>query len=397
VKESNLIPRINDDLDWVGNLQRQLQFTQPDLTHMMGQTREMDIISKRLLDANKLSQTLAFSNLTKELTIASRAFAAFQKSEEFRSFATNAAIISKTNLGIGMEIARTLEPLRTAAAEFGAHFASQFKFDEQAINLGTLAHDQSWLLGMESVTARIAEMARINFAIPESAMLHWPHEALSHRTLLLNDCILNTAALETFHIATISSDAIASLGRLDVASGFVYEHAEVVRRLPPRLPNPEGNDHDRQEHRNEEIGAKLEETLRSIDPRLFELRCKAWGNLAGGVAGARLAMAGIRELFDEVLRIFAPVSDVEATAMWQTRKNPDITKPTRPMRIAYILGEERAAEADALFQFQKSIQRAQKFVHTFADDTELVRAQMTQLEIWIYLLLQYGTQRSRSN
>jgi hypothetical protein len=114
--------------------------------------------------------------------------------------------------------------------------------------------------------------------------------------------------------------------------------------------------------------------------------------LAGGVAGARLGMAGIRELFDEVLRVVAPESAVEATAVWQARTNPDIKKPTRRMRLEYVLGEKRAAEADALLQFERSIQRTQKFVHTFADDVELVRAQMTQLEIWIYLLLQYGTQ-----
>jgi hypothetical protein len=129
-----------------------------------------------------------------------------------------------------------------------------------------------------------------------------------------------------------------------------------------------------------------------MDQRLCDLRRRAWVNLAGGVAGARLGMAGIRELFDEVLRVVAPESAVEATAVWQARTNPDIKKPTRRMRIEYVLGEKRAAEADALLQFERSIQRTQKFVHTFADDVELVRAQMTQLEIWIYLLLQYGTQ-----
>lgn len=397
MKEKDLIPRINNDLDWVGNLQRQMQLAQPDPTRMLGQTREMDIISKNLLAANELYQNFGAGNLVKELAIASRAFANIRASDELTSIAIRAAQMSEEQSRIGMEFARTLGPLRTAAAEFGAHFASLLKLDEQVMNLGNLAHDQSWLHGMESITARIAEMARINFAIPEAALLHWPHEAVSHRNLLLSDCVLNTAALETFHIAAISPNNFASLRRLEVASGFVFEHAEVVRRLPPSLPKTIGGEDDGQEYRNEEVGAKLESTLRSIDMRLFELRRKAWGNMTGGVPGARLGMAGIRELFEEVLRILAPESEVEATAIWQTRTNRDLKKPTRRMRVAYILGEERAAEADAVFQFEKSVQRTQKFVHTFAEDTELVRAQMTQMEIWIYLLLQFDTKGSPCN
>ncbi len=177
---------------------------------------------------------------------------------------------------------------------------------------------------------------------------------------------------------------------------FVFGHAEVVRRLPPRLPNAESSEQEGQEHRKEEIGAKLELPLRSIDQRLFELRQKAWRNVDGSVVGARLGMAGIRELLDEILRIFAPECDVETMPAWQDRTDRNITRPTRQIRLAYVLGEARAAEADALFQFDKSIKRTQKFVHTFADDVELVRAQMTHLEIWIHLLLHYGMQRSRS-
>ena len=117
----------------------------------------------------------------------------------------------------------------------------------------------------------------------------------------------------------------------------------------------------------------------------------------GSVAGARLTMAGIREVFDEILRTFAPESDVEATPAWQNRTNRDITKPTRQVRLAHVLGEERAAEGVVVLQFDKSMRHTQKFVHTFADDVELVRAQMTQLEISIYLIVYCGAQRSLLN
>ncbi len=78
--------------------------------------------------------------------------------------------------------------------------------------------------------------------------------------------------------------------------------------------------------------------------------------------------------------------------MWQARPK-DITQPTRRMRLEYVLGEERACEADTLLQFSESVNRTQKFVHAFADDAELVRVQMAHLEIWIYLLLLYSKER----
>ncbi len=152
--------------------------------------------------------------------------------------------------------------------------------------------------------------------------------------------------------------------RLALATDFVFEHANIVRRLPPHLPDAESGEQKVQEHRTEEIGTKLELALRRVDQRLADLRQKAWRNMDGSVVGARLSMAGIREVFDEILRTFAPESDVEATPAWQNRTNRDITKPTRQVRLAYVLGEERAAEAVVVLQFDKSIRGTQKFVHT---------------------------------
>jgi len=337
------------------------------------------------------------SVLAKELTLASRAIAEFRMRPEFDLFAANLDQTSGMTASIGKQLALTLAPLQITATEIGKHIASQLDGHRQAMKQLGLALDQGWLRDMESIGARIAEMARVNFAIPETAVLNWSAETLSNRALLVQDCVFNVSALEAFYAVSIPTHDIASRERLAVATEFVFEHAEVVRRLPPRLPNVETGEQDRQEHRNEEIGAKLEPALRSIDPRLCELRQKAWGNVHGGVVGARLGMAGIRELFDEVLRIFAPEREVEVTPAWQNRTDKNTKRPTRKIRLAYVLGEARATEADALFQFDESIKRTQKFVHTFADDVELVRAQMAHLETWIYLLTHYGMQRSRSN
>jgi len=251
--------------------------------------------------------------------------------------------------------------------------------------------DQS---GLKDVTARMAEIARVNFALPEIALTHWPKELILDRVPLLRDCILNNAALETLHAAVIRPDEVVSFPeRLVLATDFVSEQAEIVRRLPPRVEDLQGVD----ECRREEISARLEIQLRDIDLRFVDLRRQAWAKLGGGVAGARLAMTGIREIFTDVLEIVAPDSKIMLLPMWENRTDRKITKPTRKMRLVYVLGEEKAALADALLQFDVSVKHTQKFVHTFAEDVHLVRAQMASLEIWIFILLHYGMKRSRSN
>ncbi len=337
------------------------------------------------------------SKLAKELTIASDAIAAFQMNPGFKTFLANIEQMSDANARFGKELARTLAPLQGGIAEIQKNFASQLELHTLTMQDVKFAVDHSWLREMESITKQIADMARINFAIPEIALLHWPAKALMDRTQILEDCVLNTVALETFHAAAIPTDAIVPTERLALATDFVFEHAEVVRRLPPRLPIVESGNQEQGEHRKEEIGSKLDVALRQIDLRLVELRHTAWRNLTDGVAGARLGMTGIREILEEVLRTFAPDSAVEATEAWRNRDDLKITRPTRRMRLAYVLGEERTAEAEAVLQFDQSIRRTQKFVHTFADDVEIVRVQMTHSEAWIHLLLHFGMQRSRSS
>jgi hypothetical protein len=132
--------------------------------------------------------------------------------------------------------------------------------------------------------------------------------------------------------------------------------------------------------------------LGDLDQRLVELRRQAWRNVSGGVAGARLAMSGIREIFTEVLHALAPDADVQASEIWQSRADRGTNRPTRRMRLLYVMGEA-TPELEAAFQFDESIRRTQKFVHTFAEDAELVRVQMADLENWIYLLLMFAKRR----
>lgn len=343
----------------------------------------------------KLSAEFGTSHLLKELTLASRAIAGFRESEDFRALQTNMARISEATLSAAMEYGKKLAPLRGFMSEIEKHFTSQVA-STSAIFDALKFSDQKWFHGLQSVSDGIAQMIRINLTIPEIAVLHWPPKVFTTRIPLLEDCVLNIAALERFHAAVLMPNSAGSSDQLTAASQFVFDHAEVVRRLPPRLPVPNDEEGpaesekgagDSKEHRDEEIGNKLEVALGHFDQRLLALRQRAWKSLSrGGLAGARLAMAGIREVFTDLLHALAPDAEVKATVAWQTRPK-DITKPTRRMRLEYVLGAEGACETDAMFQFNESVNRSQKYVHSFSDDIELVRIQMAHLETWIYLLL----------
>ena len=56
------------------------------------------------------------------------------------------------------------------------------------------------------------------------------------------------------------------------------------------------------------------------------------------------------------------------------------------MRYQFIFGD-RLPELDALVQFDKSMENANKFTHTFSDDFEIVRVSISQIESCLYLLL----------
>lgn len=322
---------------------------------------EMRILAREsMLGLEKFSVDLAASPFFKELSVASSAISAFRGMPGFRALQADATRISEVAAGIGRDLALTLAPIRSAVAEIQLGFTTQLDANRQVLERLKLGHE-SWFRDFEPVAVDIAKIAHINFTIPESALLQWSSDALTDRTALLKDCMLNTAALQEFYAAATLPEATVSADQLVVASQFVLDHAEVVRHLPPRLDVREDEmTADDKKHRDEEIGAKLELALRDFDARLLDLRRQAWRNLAGGdVSGARLGMAGIRELFTDVLHALAPDAEVKMTARWLARSK-EVTHPTRRMRLDYVLGDETASGADTLLQFSESVNRTQR-------------------------------------
>jgi hypothetical protein len=121
-----------------------------------------------------------------------------------------------------------------------------------------------------------------------------------------------------------------------------------------------------------------------------ELRRVAWQNFKfNNVAGARVAMAGIRELYSEVMRSLAADEEIMKAEIWLNRKPGKETRPTRRMRYQFIFGD-RLPELDTLVQFDTSMENANKFTHTFSDDPEIVRVSISQIESCLYLLLRFS-------
>jgi len=238
----------------------------------------------------------------------------------------------------------------------------------------------------EEALGRVQLVERINFDLPQLAMLEWSPKVASQRLGLIEDSLSNVAALQEVQAsALLSSRQLIGIERIDVATDLVWNHGKFVRHLPPTLPDAS----PQADYRAEELGPKLENKLREIDPLLVELRRAAWKNLANGKAGARLAAHGIREVFGEVLRLFAPDDKVKRTDVWIQREEQALPRPTRRMRFEYIVGPS-ARDLAALIQFDESIQNANKFAHIFAENVEIVRVYLAQLEACIYLVLTYA-------
>ena len=350
--------------------------------------REIDLeIARKSIAYQDSLQRLACSSLVRDIERASVVLYEFATSDRMANLVAKASLLLEETERRAAKYAALIETISASATRFADQFYFVLNANQRAIQ-GALAAQNQQFEAYQSATSALAELARRNYSIPEEALRHWTSEAFHARRLMVEDCVRNTSALEAFHSA-IKSPASAQIQNLGVATTFVADHARIVRRLPPAIASDGTEDYPADaSYQDEEIGSKLELALKVIDIRLLDLRRSAWGNLGSGVAGARLGMAGMRELFDEVLRRFAPESAIENTAEWMSRKVDQVARPTRRMRIAYILGEERADEADAIFQFEKSNKRTQKYVHTFADDVSLVRVQMANLEALIYLLVQ---------
>lgn len=357
------------------NLAREFVLMQPELTRILKQSREMH----NSLLATNISGSLGLGHVI----------------EEWRRTARELARVPAI---VAAENARLFGGLRTAIQEGKSFLAVHMESHRMA--LGTLeAINQQWVREFASASALLTEAAKVNFVLPEQALLLWSAKTVALRAPLLDDCIRNTAALEVLHSAAISPSAVLFPDHLTIAGQFVVDHAELVRRLPPPLPEPQRTEQAGEggRHRDEEVGTKLERTLGELDNRFVELRRQAWRNVSGGIPGARLAMAGIREIFTDILHTLSPDAEVKKTAIWQNRPDQKDPQVTRRMRLVYVVGEAKAAELDAAFQFDESVRRTQKFVHRFAEDAELVRVQMAQLENWIYLLLHFAKSRSGSN
>jgi hypothetical protein len=229
---------------------------------------------------------------------------------------------------------------------------------------------------------------QVNIDLPRLALQNWLPEVAFQRSSLLEDALRNVTALqELYSTAALSTIHIPSVEYIEVATHLVWKHGNFVRRLPPALPEAPSR-----EHQHQEIGPQLEARLLRVDPQLEELRRQAWKNLTGGKPGALLAAHGMREVLAKLLHIFAPDEEVKKSDSWLQRKEQALLKPTRRMRFEYIVGAG-AADLAAFIQFNDSVERGQKFAHTFADDVEVVRTHLAQLEACIYLLVIHATER----
>lgn len=229
-------------------------------------------------------------------------------------------------------------------------------------------------------------LEKMAVGLPKLALQDWPGEIVRERFGLIEDSLRNVAALQELQSTGLLTSIVPE--RIQVAGDFVWNHGRFVRELPPRLPEPE----EAEAERSEELGPRLESKLSELDPRLAELRRQAWKNLANGKAGARLASHGVREILSELLHTFAPDEEVKKTEIRTGRKDEKLAKPTRRMRFEYIVGPG-AADLAAVIQFDESVTHGNQYAHIFAEEIEVVRAYLGQLEACIYLIITYGLDR----
>ena len=285
---------------------------------------------------------------------------------------------------VALAVEPTLRSLRQMGVEFANQIAEQSKAMELALNSAPF---QSWMKGLVDQSAVIA---RVSLKIPDLVNVHWPPDVMLNRLPLVEDSIWNAQALETIREG-LTAQFIQGEGNacnsVEAASHFVENHIHLVGSIPPSIPIDETDGGYSVQYHGEEIGAKLEQELGRLGKHYIDLRRAAWRNFKDeSIAGARIAMAGMRELYSDVLRLLSADDELKKTEIWMKRKDPAETRPTRKMRLEFIVGG-RLVEYDALAQFDKSMQNAHKFTHTFSEDAELVRVSISQIEICLYLLL----------
>jgi|GEM_PF-4656152 len=374
-------------------LHRQAQLENPILGGALRHAEELERLEKTLGPIR--SQLAEFSKLTATFPAGwNEAFGAAKLMREnlalkdlWRSAAgLNTPLVEDMQKALKVQ----LEPLMGLYKNMGLDIAEKLGEQNQFFGKSILSRE------MERAFAPLFEQSKAIQAatagLPGIA-LSWPSDVLARRLGLVENAVKNAGVFHDMRDRLLRDTVLEDirprlLEKLDIAGQFVYDHNRFVRRLPPPLPLSKGDGYeDEREHRDEEVGAKLEAELAKLDPRLAVLRRRAWENLKkGDVSAARLAAAGARELYTEILHLLSPDDELQESDIWQKRSDASLAKPTRRMRIEFIVGAE-ASELDVLAQFDQSIAQANKFTHKFADNVEVVRVAMSQLENCAYLLL----------
>jgi hypothetical protein len=377
------------------SLEEQERLEKSGLVGLIASERELTKMAALAPTQEQLRRMTELAGMTREIE---RAFA---KTAEARSLFCRNLEVDFTNAvrnaSRQLETAALLTPILDSYKGISKQLADAFT-----------EHARLWqasipLLELQRGLAIPAAYARaiqdINLNLPTLALQRWPADVLAGRLGLIEQALKNISVFEGLR-ENIASQALETtwptlkLEGLTIAGQFVLDYGRFVRRLPPPIPTEEEETLAPElRRRDEEVGAKLEEALELLDPRLAELRRSAWQNAArGDAASFRLASHAVREVHSEVLRRLAPDEEVMNTGIWLDREDTSLARPTRRMRIEFIMGPA-AAELDALVQFDESIRESNKFAHTFADNVEVVRVYLSQLENCTYLLLVYAKQK----
>src|ERR1039458_6601001 len=204
---------------------KQLRFPQADLAGVGEQLRQVfasrtaeerlftDLASRRLLE-ERVSGFRGFDellrpeyrNLELQMQRFSEAYASSGRQMERMHAGIRIAADAQISADFGRKVDLAIAGIRDLAEEAGASFALEMnrrrELWENSLKLG----QQNWVRDFGALTSRIADVARVNFAIPEIAFTHWSGKLIADRSFLLQDCIRNTAALETLHGAAIRSE-----------------------------------------------------------------------------------------------------------------------------------------------------------------------------------------------
>ncbi len=215
------------------------------------------------------------------------------------------------------------------------------------------------------------------------------------RASLRNLEVLNN--LQSARLREISNlgRTLPSLGDLSVAADFAVKFNQfftpAISSRPAKAIDNEVTPAETLEFGG--LGPILDKELGRIDPRFVKLRRSARKIMTEhGSAGLLLASHGIRELFDQVLRALVSDDEIKASGLWLNREDLTLNKPTRRMRIEFLVGPHRE-KLETVLTFGSSLKKVQGFAHSFPEDEKRVNAYLSELENYIYLMLVYSSRR----